>query len=239
MSDTVHIKPAGDSALVVEFEERIDPAVSARVLDLDRALAEAKLPGVQETLPTYRTLLIRLDPLAADPEALTARIAAMAAAARSDAKPGRLWRIPVGYGGALGEDLEDVARARGLTTDEVVRLHATAIYHVYMLGFVPGFVYLGGLDPRLHISRRVNPRLKVPAGTISIGGQQAAVQSIEAPSGWHILGRTPVRVFDMRRQEPFLIRPGERVTFEPVTATEFERLAARAERGETVAEAEA
>lgn len=238
MSGEVRIKPAGDSALVVEFEERIDPAVSARVLDLDRALAEAKLPGVQETLPTYRTLLIRLDPLASDPEALAARIAAMAAAARSDARPGRLWRIPVGYGGALGEDLEHVARERGLSTDEVVRLHATAVYHVYMLGFVPGFVYLGGLDARLHISRRVNPRLKVPAGTISIGGQQAAVQSIEAPSGWHILGRTPVRVFDMRRKEPFLIRPGERVTFRPVDTATFERLSALAERGEIVAEAE-
>ena len=239
MSDALRIKPAGDSALVVEFEERIDPAVSARVLDLDRAITEAGLPGVLETLPTYRTLLVRLDPLAADAETLAARISVLAASARGDARPGRLWRIPVGYGGALGEDLEDVARARDLTTDEVVRLHSGAVYHVYMLGFVPGFVYLGGLDERLHISRRVNPRLKVPAGTISIGGQQAAVQSIEAPSGWHILGRTPVRVFDMRRADPFLIRPGERVTFRPVTAAEFERLAALAQRGEIVAEAEA
>lgn len=238
MSTAVRIRPAGDSALVVEFEERIDPAVSARVLDLDRAIAAAKLPGVLETLPTYRTLLVRFDPLAGDPAELEPAIATLAATARGDAKPGRLWRIPVAYGGALGEDLDDVARAKSMTTDEVVRLHSTVAYHVYMLGFVPGYVYLGGLDARLHISRRVNPRLKTPAGTISIGGQQAAVQSIEAPSGWHLLGRTPVRTFDMRREPPFLIQPGERVTFTPIDAAAFDRLAAHAERGEIVAEAE-
>lgn len=238
MSDLVRIRPAGDSALVVEFEERIDPAVSARVLDLDRAIAAAKLPGVLETLPTYRTLLVRFDPLASDPAALEPAIATMAAAARGDARPGRLWRIPVAYGGELGADLDDVARAKSMTTDEVVRLHSSVAYHVYMLGFVPGYVYLGGLDARLHISRRVNPRLRTPAGTISIGGQQAAVQSIEAPSGWHLLGRTPVRTFDTRREPPFLIQPGERVTFTPIDAATFERLAAHAERGEIVAEAE-
>lgn len=238
MSDDVRIRPAGDSALVVEFEERIDPAVSARVLDLDRAILAAKLPGVLETLPTYRTLLVRLDPLASDLAALEQAIASMAAAARGDASPGRLWRVPVAYGGAHGLDLDDVARAKSMTTEEVVRLHSTVAYHVYMLGFVPGYVYLGGLDARLHISRRVNPRLKTPAGTISIGGQQAAVQSIAAPSGWHLLGTTPLRTFDMRREPPFLIQPGERVTFTPISAAEFDRLSALAERGEIVAEAE-
>ncbi len=238
MTDSIRIRPAGDSGLVVEFEERIDPAVSARVLDLDRALAAAPPLGVLETLPTYRSLLVRFDPLVADPVALEAELMRRAAASRADAKPGRLWRIPVAYGGQYGEDLDHVARAKGLTSAEVVKLHAGNVYHVYMIGFVPGFTYLGGLDERLHISRRIDPRLKVPAGTISIGGQQAAVQSIEAPSGWHLLGRTPVRVFDMRRDPPFLTQPGERVAFTPIDAGSFERLSEQAQRGEIVAEVE-
>ncbi|MBL8698768.1 MAG: 5-oxoprolinase subunit PxpB [Alphaproteobacteria bacterium] len=238
MSDDIRIKPAGDSALVVEFEERIDPAVSARVLELDRAVVAAALPGVLETLPTYRTLLLRFDPLASDPAAIAAAVAKLAAAARGDAKPGRIWRIPVAYGGALGEDLADVAAAKGLAPEDVIALHRGSIYHVYMLGFVPGYAYLGGLDPRLHHSRRVNPRLKVPAGTVGIGGQQAGIQSIEAPSGWHLLGRTPARLFDMRRADPFLLKPGERVRFVPISATDFERLDALAEKGEIVAEVE-
>ncbi len=238
MTAAIRIRPAGDSGLVVEFEERIDPAVSARVLDLDRALTASPPLGVLETLPTYRTLLVRFDPLVADAAVLEAELASRAAAARADAKPGRLWRIPVAYGGDHGEDLDHVAREKGLSTAEIVKLHAGAVYHVYMIGFVPGFTYLGGLDERLHISRRVNPRIKVPAGTISIGGQQAAVQSIEAPSGWHLLGRTPVRVFDMRRDPPFLIQPGERVAFTPINARDFDRLSELAQRGEIVAEVE-
>jgi KipI family sensor histidine kinase inhibitor len=238
VSEHLQIKTAGDSALVVEFEERIDPAVSARVLELDRMIADAAIAGVLETLPTYRTLLVRFDPLAVDAEALETRLAAMARAARADAKPGRIWHIPVAYGGALGEDLEPVARENGLSSDEFVRRHAGATYHVYMIGFVPGFTYLGGLDASLHISRRVNPRLIVPGGTVSIGGQQAAIQSIDAPSGWHILGRTPVRVFDLRRERPFLIAPGERVRFVPIDAPTFAALDARAAAGETIAQAQ-
>ncbi|MBM3525154.1 MAG: 5-oxoprolinase subunit PxpB [Alphaproteobacteria bacterium] len=238
MTTDVRIKPAGDSALVVEFEERIDQTVSARVLELDRAVLAGKLPGVLETLPTYRTLLVRFDPLASDAAAIAAALEALAATARGDARPGRLWHVPVAYGGVHGEDLAEMARVKGLTTAEVIALHRGAVYHVYMLGFVPGYAYLGGLDPRLHLSRRENPRLKVPAGTIGIGGQQAGIQSIEAPSGWHLLGRTPARLFDMRRADPFLLKPGERVSFEPITPAEFDRLDGLAERGETVAEAQ-
>ena len=238
MTETFRIKAAGDGGLVVEFADRIDPEVSARVLDLDRAVQAARMPGVLETLPTYRTLFVRFDPLTGDASALEERLGAMAAAARSDARPGRLWRVPVAYGGVHGEDLDHVAREKGLTTDEVVALHSRTIYHVYMLGFVPGYAYLGGLDPRLHISRRVNPRLRTPAGMVAIGGQQAAVQSIAAPSGWHMLGRTPARLFDMRRANPFLIAPGERVTFSPIDAARFETLDAMAEKGEAILEPE-
>lgn len=238
MTQDVRIKAAGESGLVVEFEERIDPAVSARVLELDRAVLAARIEGVLETLPTYRTLFVRFDPLAADAGEIERRLRDLASAASGVARPGRLWRIPVAYGGVHGEDLEDVAREKGLSSSEVVRLHSSTVYHVYMIGFVPGYAYLGGLDPRLHISRRVNPRLRTPAGMVAIGGQQAAVQSIAAPSGWHMLGCTPVRLFDMRREKPFLVQPGERITFEPIDAARFERLDALAERGDTILEPE-
>lgn len=238
MSDGFRIKAAGDSGLVVEFAERIDPAVSARVLDLDRAILAARFAGVLETLPTYRTLFVRFDPLATDAQRLEQTLARLATTAGGDTRPGRLWRVPVAYGGADGADLEHVARAKDLTTAEVVALHSATIYHVYMLGFSPGYAYLGGLDARLHLSRRVDPRPRTPAGMIAIGGQQASIQSIAAPSGWHMLGRTPVRIFDMRRQQPFLIAPGDKVTFLPIDAARLAALDALAEKGETILEPE-
>ncbi|MBI3770888.1 MAG: 5-oxoprolinase subunit PxpB [Deltaproteobacteria bacterium] len=230
------IRPAGDSALVVEFEERIDPALSARVLALEAALTADPPPGVRETLPTYRSLLVRFDPLDPGAEVLEATLASRAAVARGAANPGRLWRIPCAYGGAHGEDLEGVARAKSLTTDEVVRIHATTPWHVYMIGFAPGATYLGKLDARLHLPRRANPRARVPAGSVPIAGQQGLIMSIAMPSGWHLLGQTPVRLFEPRRAEPFLLAPGDRVRFEPISAAEYDRLDRLAERGEVVAE---
>ncbi len=239
MNPEFRIRPAGDSALVVEFEERIDPAVSARVMALDAALAADPPPALRETLPTYRSLLVRFDPLDPGAETLEAELGRRAATARGAAKPGRRWRIPCAYGGAHGEDLEHVARAKQLTTDEVVRLHAGNDWHVYMVGFAPGVTYLGKLPERLHIPRRTNPRALTPAGSVPIAGQQGLIMSIAMPSGWHLIGQTPVRPFDMRRKEPFLLAPGERVRFEPIPAAEYDRLDRLAERGETVAEVEA
>ena len=143
---------------------------------------------------------------------------------------------PVCYGGDFGEDLEWLARTRDLTTDEVVRLHAGALYRVYMIGFMPGFAYLGGLPEEIHTPRRENPRTHVPAGSVALGGIQSAIFSIAAPSGWHMLGRTPARGFDLRRQPPFLIDAGDLVRFKPISADAFARLDEMAERGETVAE---
>src|SRR3546814_3176463 len=121
-----------------------------------------------------------------------------------------LWRIPVAYGGAYGMDLEHIAERHGLTPERVVDLHGAAEYRVYMIGFAPGFSYLGGLDERLHTPRRTEPRLRTPAGSVSIGGMPAAVSSVEVPSGWHMPGRTPVRTFDLRRDQPSLFAVGDR-----------------------------
>ena len=219
---------AGDTALTVELGDAVDPRINARVLSLDRALAEANLAGVVETVPTYRSLQIHFDPERLDAGDLHRTIERLSATLDDEAPPGRLWTVPVAYGGEHGLDLESVAERTGLATDEVIARHMGGDYRVYMIGFQPGFTYLGGLDPKLHLPRRETPRLKTPAGTISIGGIQAAVASIEAPSGWHLLGRTPVRAFDPARADPFLFRAGDRIRFERIAHDDYERLAADA-----------
>ena len=239
MTGDFRIRPAGDSALIVEFEERIDPAVSARVLALDAALAADPPKALRETLPTYRSLLVRFDPLDDDADALAPELARRAAAARGTAKPGPTWRVPVAYGGEHGIDLEDVAREKRLTTAEVVRIHSEELWHVYMVGFAPGVTYLGTLPEALRLPRRINPRARTPGSSVPIAGQQGLIMGpMPMPSGWHLLGQTPVRTFDLRRERPFLIGPGERVRFFPISAAEFARLDRHAERGETVAEIE-
>jgi 5-oxoprolinase (ATP-hydrolysing) subunit B len=230
------ILPCGDAALVVQFGEEIDPGINARVLALDARVAEG-LAGVIETVPTYRSLLVHYDPTATDYRTLGEALLGLSRDLPELASTGRLWRIPVVYGGEHGIDLESVAAHHGLSTGELIRRHAAPAYRVYMMGFLPGFAYLGGLDPTIAISRRESPRLKTPAGTISIGGIQALVASLEAPSGWHLLGRTPVRNFMAERDPVFILEAGDQVKFEPVPASEWPRLDAAAAAGELVAEA--
>ena len=225
---------AGDAALVVEFGEVIDPALNARVLALDAKTAG--LSGVVETVPTYRSLLVHYDPTATDFRTLGDALLGLSEGLSDAPAEGRLWRIPVVYGGDFGIDLESVAAHHGIATDELIRRHSAPVYRVYMMGFLPGFAYLGGLDPTIAISRRESPRLKTPAGTISIGGIQALVASIEAPSGWHLLGRTPVRNFMAGRDPVFLLAPGDRVSFEPVPASRWNALDRAAAAGDPVAE---
>ena|SRR5688500_6797618 len=230
------IVPCSEAALVVEFGDSIDAAINARVLGLDRALGEARIAGVIEAVPTYRSLLVHYDPLQIGFAELSARVRTLAHSAQRQSGPRRRWRIPVVYGGEYGIDLDDVARARGLSTDEVIRLHTGGDYYVAMLGFLPGFAYLAGLDPRLATPRRDDPRALTPAGTVSIGGVQAGVQCLAAPSGWHLLGRTPVRTYHPHRDPVFLTEPGDAVTFYAIAAREWDALDRAAEAGEPVAE---
>jgi 5-oxoprolinase (ATP-hydrolysing) subunit B len=230
--------PAGDSALTVELGDAIDPEINARVLALDAAVTAAALPGIIETVPTYRSLTIHYDPGALSFEALTDRIRALETDPGAGVGTGRLWRVPVCYGGRFGIDLDEVAARHGLAPEDVIARHSAARYRVYMIGFAPGFAYLGGLDEGLHTPRRTDPRERTPSGSVSIGGMQAAISSVEAPSGWHLLGRTPARTFDLSRAEPFLLSVGDSVRFEPVAHDAWESLVRRAEAGEPVARCE-
>jgi KipI family sensor histidine kinase inhibitor len=227
---------AGDSALVVEFGSTIDPAINARVIGLAAALDRDPPAGLVETVPTYRSLLVQFDPLELDVEALIARVEALLPTLGDADVKGRRWRVPVIYGGAFGIDLEDVAMRHGLTPDEVVRRHSAAVYRVYAVGFMPGYTYLGGLDQSIATPRRMEPRLMTPAGTISIGGIQALVAGAAMPSGWHLLGRTPVRTFDAARAEPLLFQPGDEIVFHRIHEEAWGDLDARAAAGDPIAE---
>lgn len=228
----------GDTALTVEFGDRIDPVLNARVLALDARLRDANLPGIVETVPTYRSLTIHLDPLTVDPATLETALLDLAGRPAPIRPPARVWRVPVIYGGAFGIDLDAVAAHHGLSPSAVVERHAAPEYRVVMIGFLPGYAYLDGLDPGLALSRRASPRPTTPAGTISIGGVQALVASIAAPSGWHLLGRTPVRAFLPGRDPVFLFEPGDGIQFVPTDPARWDDLDRAAAAGQPVAEAE-
>jgi 5-oxoprolinase (ATP-hydrolysing) subunit B len=191
---------------------------------------------VTEAVPTYRSLLVHYDPTTIDFETLGGKLLALAQQPVPPAGKARRWRVPVTYGGENGIDLEDVAKSLKLTPDEVVARHCGGDYRVAMIGFTPGWSYLSGLDTSLHMPRRLSPRTFTPAGTISIGGVQAGIQCLAAPSGWHLLGRTAVRTFQLHRDPVFLTEPGDRVTFYPVDAKTFAEQSRAADAGEIVAE---
>ena len=228
--------PSGDSAITVEFSRNIDDAANRRVLALDRVLAAEPVAGITETVPTYRSLLVHYDPVKIGFDQLGEKLLALAQKPPPAAAKTRHWRIPVVYGGEHGIDLEDVAKALNTTPDDIVARHVAGDYRVAMIGFTPGWSYLSGLAKSLHMPRRQNPRLLTPAGTISIGGVQTGVQCLAGPSGWHLLGRTAVRTYQLHRDPIFLLEPGDGVNFTPVDAKTFAEQDRAAETGEFIAE---
>ena len=219
----------GEQGLTVELGDTVDPEVNARVHRLAATLRTEALAGVTELVPTYRSLLIIFDPLRISRNELTERITRLAAPAESAALPDAARRvvcIPVCYGGEFGPDLEFVARHAGLSMDEVIALHAAREYPVYLLGFTPGFPYLGGLPERIAAPRLETPRKLVAAGSVGIAGSQTGIYPVASPGGWRIIGRTPLRLFDPGRDQPFLAAAGDLIRFEPVDRAAFERIAA-------------
>jgi KipI family sensor histidine kinase inhibitor len=228
--------PCGDSAITVEFSRHIDDAASQRVLALDRAIARDAIGGVTETVPTYRSLLVHYDPVQIGFDALGEKLAELAGQPVPPVAHTRRWRIPVAYGGEHGIDLEDVAKTLKTTPDDIVARHVAGDYRVAMIGFTPGWSYLSGLEKFLHMPRRQNPRLLTPAGTVSVGGVQTGVQCLAGPSGWHLLGRTAVRTYQLHREPTFLLEPGDRITFMQVDHKIFAEQDRAAEAGEIIAE---
>jgi inhibitor of KinA len=224
MSMPYRIVPAGDSAVIVEFEERIDSEVNARTIACADAIQAALVAGVRDVVPTYRSVAVYFDPLHTDNDALTACLERAADVLPTPGAVARdAVRIPVCYGGDLGPDLAGVASFAGMPEAEVVRVHTGGTYRVFMLGFVPGFAYLGIVDHRIAMPRHVTPRVRVPAGAVGIAGVQTGVYTGGTPGGWQLIGRTPVKPFDPERSEPFLMRAGDAVQFYPIDRDEYDR----------------
>jgi len=215
---------AGDTALVVEFGETADRAISERVLALSAAIEARAISGVVELVPTFRSLMVHYDPLRLEAEALEGIIAPMLGELGAVRQHERHFTLPVAYGGDFGPDLAEVAERTGHSLDEVVRLHTSVVYHVYAIGFLPGYPYMGDGPEALSLPRRETPRVRVPMGSVCIAFRQAGIYSLESPGGWHLLGRTPVRLFDPRRQNAVLLAPGDKVRFEPISPDEFAAL---------------
>lgn len=226
MSDQARIVSAGDSALVVEFEDRIDPAVNARAIALAEAIQRGAIPGIRDAVPTYRSVAVYFDPLRVDHDALQARLQREIGDSEGAQVTGRaVVRIPVCYGEDFGPDLPSVAAFAGCSEDEVVRIHSGGEYRVFMLGFVAGFAYLGSVDPRIAMPRHPTPRVRVPAGSVGIAGVQTGVYPAETPGGWRLIGQSPIKPFDLGRPEPFLMNPGDTVRFEVIERKQFHEMA--------------
>jgi len=215
------IEVLGDVALLLRFEQRIDVEVNARVHEAARALRAARLPGIVELVPAYASLTLAFDEaMDIDAGAIAGQVREVLARGAATAAPRRVRQVfvPVLYGGEHGPDLATVAAHAGITEAEVVRRHAAGDYTVAMLGFLPGFPYLLGLDPSIALPRRATPRTRVPAGSVGIGSAQTGIYPCASPGGWHLIGHTPVRLFDSRQAQPALLAPGDRVRFEPMDA---------------------
>jgi inhibitor of KinA len=223
----VRFLPAGDRAVSVELGDDIGIEVNTRVRALEFLIQARGLPGVVETVPTFRALLVYYDPLRVGYEALCASLAGLAAEARPAVlPPSREMTLPCCYDPDLGLDLAPAAARLSLSVDELVALHAGAEYLVYFIGFTPGLPYMTGMPERIHIPRLDTPRVKVPAGSVGIGGTQCCIYSVESPGGFWVLGRTPLALYDPGAEDPILLRPGDRVRFRPIDRAAFDDLAA-------------
>jgi len=210
-------RPMGDRSLLVEIGEKISADVNRRVQELMLRLQQANLPGVRELAPSYRSLLVVFDPLTIAPEKLKAAITDVAARPGGSELPqAKLITVPVFYGGDYGPDLEWVAGHLGISTEEVIWLHTETVYRVYMIGFTPGYPYMGELPAALAVPRRSTPRTRVPKGSVGMAQRQTGIYPVESPGGWQIIGWTPIELFDPKRQMPSLLEMGDRVKFESV-----------------------
>lgn len=217
----------GDGALTLEFGDRIDLALNARVIAARDALAAMKLAGIGDVVPTWRSLTVHFDPLRLDRELLGERLLQCARAETQKSALATRWQIPVVFGDEFGPDLTAVAHATGRSAADVIEALCAAELRVFLIGFLPGFPYLGELPQWLRLPRLATPRAAVPANSLAIAGAQAAVYPWQSPGGWHLLGRTPVRLFDVGdAARPALLAPGDAVRFRPIGRGEFERLAA-------------
>jgi KipI family sensor histidine kinase inhibitor len=223
--EKARFRTAGDRGLLVEYGDLIDPDVNNKVRSMAMVMEQNSPEGVTEVIPTYRSLLIVYDPSSTNPVKLQKTLKTLEA--RLDEikiPPPDTVEIPVCYGGEFGPDIEYVAESHNLTIEEVIELHCRPQYLIYMVGFTPGFPFLGGLSEKLHTPRLETPRTFVPEGSVGIANNQTGIYPVASPGGWRLLGRTPVKLFAPARRNPFLYQAGDRIKFNPISAEEYARI---------------
>ena len=217
---------AGDRGLLVEYGDRIDSDINNKVRSMDIVMKKESPKGVLETIPTYRSLLIIYDPGITNPAKLEKEILALEERiSQIKIPPPDTVEIPVCYGGEFGPDIQFVAEHNSITTDDVVRIHSGTEYQIYMIGFTPGFPFLGGLPEVLHTPRLETPRSFVPEGSVGIANNQTGIYPVASPGGWQLIGRTPIRLFAPERSNPFIYKAGDRIKFKPISEEDYNRLA--------------
>jgi len=216
---------AGDRGFIVEFGQGINPDINAKVRAMAGALKKNTPGGVTEIIPTYRSLLLVYDPLITRPEKLVSTIEGIEnTLEKAGAEPCKVVKIPVCYGGEFGPDIENVEKSANLCKEDVIRLHSEPEYLIYMVGFTPGFPFLGGLNEKLFTPRLKTPRMAVPEGSVGIANNQTGMYPIASPGGWQIIGRTPLKLFAPQRKDPFLYKAGDKIKFIPISRKEYTKL---------------
>ena len=227
------ILPVGDRALTVEFGNEINEKINAHLMGFINKLKELNIKGIEEMVPSFRAVLIHYNPGVHTYGEMCDIIQHALSMKISDVNhKKRVVEVPVCYENGLGPDIEFVAKHAGLTVEEVIKIHSSNPYLIYMLGFQPGFPYLGGLDERIHTPRLEKPRIKLEAGSVGIGGAQTGLYPMESPGGWQIIGLTPVRCYNPSAKEPIPYRAGDYIRFVPISYEEYLRLKEADEKGE-------
>ena len=230
--DQAIFHPAGARSLVMEFGDGIEPVINARIRLMAKAIETSEEIEIDEIIPTYRSIQIFYSPLTIDVAELIEQLRAIEAALPEDAGSDyRIVSIPTVYGGDFGPDLEHVAEHNGLTPEEVIRIHTGTDYLLYMLGFTPGFSYLGGMSETIATPRLLKPRVKIPAGSVGIAGSQTGVYPIDSPGGWQLIGRTPLKMYDPLAETPVLLKAGDYVRFVAIDQAEYEAIEQQVAQG--------
>jgi KipI family sensor histidine kinase inhibitor len=217
----------------VEFGHEISPEINRKISSTVQLMKEQHIEGIVDVIPTYCSLLVNYDPLVIGYKDLKKRLEGLV---KVDVKSGEgkktIVEIPVCYGGEYGPDIANIAEHAGLTEEEVIKIHSSKDYLIYMLGFLPGFTYLGGLDERIHTPRLASPRIKIRAGSVGIGGSQTGIYPLDSPGGWQLMGMTPVKTYDPDREVPILVEAGQYIRFIPIDEAEYLRIKELVDRGE-------
>ncbi|HYF82628.1 MAG TPA: 5-oxoprolinase subunit PxpB [Clostridia bacterium] len=233
MYEKGHYLMSGDKGLVVEFGNEISEAVNKKVRNLYLAIKKSQMPGIYEMIPTYRSLLIQYNPIEIEVNKLIEKLMEIEMSLDSiDLPKPRIIEIPTIYGGEFGEDLKFVSEHNGMSEDEVIKIHSSVDYRIYMLGFSPGFPYLGGMSEKIETPRLKIPRTKIPAGSVGIAGKQTGIYPMESPGGWQLIGKTPLKLYDPKSETPIILQAGDYIRFVPIKKDEYVSICSLVEKNQ-------